>query len=363
MNISEILAALNAHQTRATYGAVGELLGIAAIGVGRHLGQPRAEASWVVSATTEKPTGYNASDYHPDLLSHDKIIRTGNELRGILTGHPPAPDTSQRSGPVPAGEEEFAKVRMVRPAASSSAQQLAGIDLAWMGEKNGSGIAIDTLSDRQLRVEEIHCGIIGLDGVQSILANCQALCGVAIDAPLIIGNTQGARPCEKELTAVYNARWAGCYPSSLTRFPDASSVKLANWLSGQDFSHMGEGNGDRWQIECYPHPAIIELFGLDRRLKYKKGSLGEKRHGQAQLAEHIRSLEVRSSLALKIPNAFDHRLDAGYIESLRGQRLKDNEDALDALICLYIGGQYASGQEMTIFGEDRTGYIVVPKSV
>ena len=50
MDIRTILAGLNTHQIRATYGAVGELLGIPAIGVGRYLGDPRAEASWVVSA-------------------------------------------------------------------------------------------------------------------------------------------------------------------------------------------------------------------------------------------------------------------------------------------------------------------------
>lgn len=243
----------------------------------------------------------------------------------------------------------------------STDTRLAGIDLAWMGDKNGSGIAIGYLSNNVLRVEAIHCGVIGLDRVTDILSGCQALSGVAIDAPLIITNTQGARACERALNAVYSSRWAGCYPSNLTRFPEASSVQLAGWLSQQGFSHLAQGTADRWQIECYPHPAIIELFALDSRLKYKKGSLDEKRIGQAALAAHIRSLASRPSLALEIPSTFSHHLNARHIESLRGQRLKDNEDALDSLICLYVAGLFATGAPISTFGDIDTGYILVPK--
>lgn len=286
-------------------------------------------------------------------------------FRDLLAASDPSDTSFRRSDSakplVQSDHSNQPKVRARTPSQSSPETRLAGIDLAWMGEKNGSGIAIGSLSNNVLRVEAIHCGVIGLYSVNDILSSCQALSGIGIDAPLIITNTHGARPCEKELSTVYNARWAGCYPSNLTRFPDASSVKLASWLSKHGFSHLAEGSGDRWQIECYPHPAIIELFGLDKRLRYKKGSPDEKRQGQAALAGHIRNLASRPALALEIPDAFNHHLDPQYIESLRGQRLKDNEDALDSLICLYVAGLFATGFEMTTFGDMETGYIVVPK--
>ena len=54
-------------------------------------------------------------------------------------------------------------------------------------------------------------------------------------------------------------------------------------------------------------------------------------------------------------------LDSKHIRELQGARLKSNEDALDAIVCLFIAGLYAIGQPMTIFGDFESGYIVVPQ--
>jgi predicted RNase H-like nuclease len=124
--------------------------------------------------------------------------------------------------------------------------------------------------------------------------------------------------------------------------------------------HLGWGNESGWQIECYPHPALIELFGLDKRHKYKKGTQKEKQRGQIELAEYIQSLCSSSTLSLQIPDAFSAYLDAKHIQGLSGQGLKHNEDALDALICLYIAALYAIGKKMVVFGDSEKGYIVVP---
>lgn len=238
--------------------------------------------------------------------------------------------------------------------------RVAGIDLAWNSEKNGSGIAIGLLSDQQITLEELHCGVIGLGNVTGLLDDTHDLRGAAVDAPLIIENSQGARPCEQALNKVYRARWAGCHPSNQSLFPDASSVKLSKWLQTRGMQHLGLGNESGWQIECYPHPALIELFGLEKRHQYKKGTPQEKRQGQIELAQYIQSLCSSSTLSLQIPDAFSAFLDSRHIQQLSGQGLKHNEDALDALICLYIAGLYAMGKEMVVFGDSAKGYIVVP---
>ena len=78
--LPEILAFLNAEQIRATYSAVGELLGIAPRAMGQQLGAPTVERSWIVSAGSGLPTDYNAEETHPSLLGRDEIIRSGTEL-------------------------------------------------------------------------------------------------------------------------------------------------------------------------------------------------------------------------------------------------------------------------------------------
>ncbi len=73
MNSEDILQYLETYRTRATYGAVGELLGIPAIGVASRLGDIRPRASWVVSAKTGLPSGYPAEQCHSELLSNNRI--------------------------------------------------------------------------------------------------------------------------------------------------------------------------------------------------------------------------------------------------------------------------------------------------
>lgn len=79
-SIEEILGFLVDNRTRATYGAVGEVIGSNPRGVGRFLGPKRAEASWVVSAATGLPTGYALALLAPGLDEHPEVIRSGSEL-------------------------------------------------------------------------------------------------------------------------------------------------------------------------------------------------------------------------------------------------------------------------------------------
>ena len=49
--------------------------------------------------------------------------------------------------------------------AGNSAIRLIGVDLAWLSDRNGSGIAIGTVSGKRLRMEEVHVSVVGLDNV------------------------------------------------------------------------------------------------------------------------------------------------------------------------------------------------------
>ena len=85
MDIQTILECLNAVPVRATYGAVGDVLGVRPQVVPRLLGARRPEASWVVNGTTGEPTGYAADETDPRLPG-THVIRTGDELRACLEG-------------------------------------------------------------------------------------------------------------------------------------------------------------------------------------------------------------------------------------------------------------------------------------
>lgn len=235
---------------------------------------------------------------------------------------------------------------------------LAGIDLAWKGDEKPSAIAVGQLTGRTLSVREIEPALIGLESLLEFMEGCGRLHGVAVDASLIIHNKTGQRPCEKELARVYASRGAACHASNLTLYPDPFSVRFSRELEFRGFAHLAK---KQWQIECYPHPSLIEIFSLPKRLKYKKGKVEEKKQGQCRLAELLTSLSGSSRLKLAIPDGSSHHVDPLYIENLKGQSLKTNEDALDAMICLYVAALYASGAQHHLFGNTTTGYIWVPR--
>jgi len=200
-----------------------------------------------------------------------------------------------------------------------------------------------------------------MHNICNFLDSVPDLVGAAIDAPLIIKNPSGNRPCEEGLNRVYGSRWAGCYPSNLSLYPNSSSVQLSKHLQSSGFHHLGNPVNERWQLECYPHPAIIELFKLQRRLDYKKKTVDNRRRGQIQLANYIKGLVHHPVLQLELPQDLELFFDPARINTLGGQALKHNEDALDATICLFFCGLYAFDQPVQIFGDISTGYIIVPQ--
>ncbi len=82
--VKEILHCLNARRIRATYGAVGGVIGVHPRGVGNHLGARRPEASWVVRKKGGKPTGYGPGETHPKLCCRARVIDNCDDLETLL---------------------------------------------------------------------------------------------------------------------------------------------------------------------------------------------------------------------------------------------------------------------------------------
>jgi predicted RNase H-like nuclease len=236
---------------------------------------------------------------------------------------------------------------------------LAGIDLAWACTKNPTAIATGTYDGGILQVTDVHASVLTVDGIVESLLDIEGLTGVAVDASLIIPNISGQRPCERELSAHYGKMGASCHASNLTLYPAAASVALSRKLEEHSFTHLGT---EKWQIECYPHPAIIEIFDLPERLKYKKGRVAEKKAGQKQLASLISGLSNSPTLPLRLGSGVREFIDPAHIDAQRGKALKSNEDMLDAIVCLYVAGLYAIGARHRVFGDTTEGYIWVPAS-
>lgn len=233
---------------------------------------------------------------------------------------------------------------------------LAGIDLAWHG-KRPSGFAIGSLSDNTLHVHHLISEVLTNDELVNKL-NSNDVTGIAIDAPLIIKNQSSMRDCERKIGQLYGAKGASCHTANLTLFPNATSVMLSKQLQQQHYQHI---IGPRWQIECYPHPAIIELFNLEYRLAYKKGLVAARKAGQKALANHLSLLSNKLPFNLHFSDGLEQSLSEGAIDQLKGKQLKNNEDKLDALVCLVIAAMHHLNSTHVV-GSEEDGYIVLPNT-
>ena len=82
--VDNILCCLNAEHVRATYGAVGEVIGVLPLNVRNFLGDRRPKASWVVRKDTGEPSGYTHEEKHRDFDPSSRVIKTGDELNALL---------------------------------------------------------------------------------------------------------------------------------------------------------------------------------------------------------------------------------------------------------------------------------------
>lgn len=231
---------------------------------------------------------------------------------------------------------------------------LAGIDLAWHGTKP-TGLALGRLDDHSLHVDMLFSEVLNNHAICQLMQDYQPT-GIAIDAPLIITNLTGMRQCERGIGKLYGAKGASCHTANLALFPNAVSVQLSRQLQQLHYQHI---TGARWQIEVYPHPAIIELFNLDYRLAYKKGTVAQRKAGQLQLANHLQAIETRLPFALQLGGSVSIAMTEDTINQLKGEQLKKNEDKLDALVCLVIAALHLKGQ-CFIVGNSEEGYIALP---
>jgi predicted RNase H-like nuclease len=238
---------------------------------------------------------------------------------------------------------------------------ILGIDLAWRGGNNTSAISVAQVSgERTIHITKVYPNITNWQKIFAKAIIVKETKGIAIDAPLIVNNISGQRICEKLLSKEYGGRGASCHSTNLTLYPNSDGVNLSNKLNDHGFAHLNCTG--KFQIECYPHPALIEIFSLKYRLKYKKGNIIERRDGQGILADRIMSLKQSNVVKLTLSEETKCLLRKDYIQSLQRRiEIKQNEDALDSIICAYIAGLFYFGCHSKVFGSITDGYIFVPK--
>jgi len=234
-----------------------------------------------------------------------------------------------------------------------------GVDLAW-GQRSPTGVAVLDAAGALC-----HVSVAGDDG--DVLAQLRPYvtgdCVVAIDAPLVVRNPSGNRPCESALNRDFRRFDAGAHPANtgLAWFADGGRGSRLCADLGLDLNPRSPRA--RRALEVYPHAASVVLFGLPKTLKYKQKQGRDCAQLRSELLQLIRFLEGLSaatpSLQLRIPAwaALTESVDTATSKA----QLRRAEDPIDAVLCAYIA-RYAAErpQDVTVYGDTETGCIVTP---
>ncbi|HKH50709.1 MAG TPA: DUF429 domain-containing protein, partial [Mycobacterium sp.] len=185
-------------------------------------------------------------------------------------------------------------------------------------------------------------------------------CLVAIDAPLIVNNATGYRLCETALNRDFQRFEAGARPAYTDKpeFKDPRATRIATSL-GLDMDPTS--GGARRAIEVYPHPATVVLFGLEKTLKYKRGVFEDRQRELLRLMTMIEGLDKATPRLRVNHNVAWVELRKRVEAATRPSQLDRDEDPVDAVICAYVALYwYHRPEDVTIYGDFETGYIVTP---
>lgn len=251
-----------------------------------------------------------------------------------------------------------------------------GIDAAWTHQQP-SGIAL-VVSDgdgwRLLAADSAYDAFYrraagdgaGFDA-NRLLAAAASLAGrpvtlVAADIPLAHAPITARRASDNAVSRLYGARHASTHTPSVTRpGPLADRMRAEFAAAGHELYTAAPLAGGL--IEVYPHPALIELAGAARRLPYKitkaakywpDAGPGERRaRVMEQWRRIVTLLDVRiAGVAALLPPP---------PQVAPARQLKAYEDALDAVVCAWVGICALEGNAIPLGDDDSAIWVPRPR--
>jgi predicted RNase H-like nuclease len=234
-----------------------------------------------------------------------------------------------------------------------------GIDLGW--QSGPSGLCCLTWDSQALTLLELTRQVAIADILSWVDQQTQtdAAALIAVDAPTLIPNPTGMRVPDRLAHQYFGRYDAGCYPANLGRPFAQRMIEFGLSLEQRGFQHaptLEPRQLGRFQIEVFPHPATVHLFGLSRILKYKKGRLADRQVELSKLRNYILTVLPLLEPALHLAEYSLPEIPTS------GAALKALEDQLDSLICAYVAAHwwYWGLKRNLVLGDLAVGYIVVP---
>lgn len=202
-----------------------------------------------------------------------------------------------------------------------------------------------------------------LAGATRLLAG-RAVDVVTIDMPVSLAPITARRFGDDAISREFGAAGCGTHTPNANRPGALGAALTADFaVAGYTVATVKDPPGTLARlVEVYPHPALMRLLNETYRLPCKAGK-SRKYWPTASVPERIEKLlsvyrRILTALNGKIEDVNLPLPEASSCSNLAS--LKRYEDALDALVCAWIGCQYIDGRA-TPFG-DATAAIWVPNA-
>lgn len=256
-------------------------------------------------------------------------------------------------------------------------RSVLGIDAAWTVTQP-SGVALVTDAGTGWKLSAVDSSYAafyrraGLDEhAEGFDASClldsaariggQPVTLVAADIPLARTPITQRRPSDNAVSRLYGARRASTHSPSATR-PGALADGMRADFANAGYALQTTAPASAGLIEVYPHPALIELANAASRLPYKMGKTAKYWPGMAlaerrsllldQWRQIVALLETRIiGVASALPVPFP---------TMTGRGLKAYEDALDAVVCAWVGVCVLDEQAIALGDADSAIWVPLP---
>jgi predicted RNase H-like nuclease len=226
-----------------------------------------------------------------------------------------------------------------------------GIDAAWTAHR-ASGVAVLVGEPSRWRCAGAFASYPALferTGCREVLAAVEAIAGeqanvVSVDMPLATVPITSRRFCDNQISRHFGKFGCGVHSSTPERPGAVSTQLMATFRNvGYELAVHGAPTRDRQVIEVYPHIAVMRLLGESYRVPYKVARAGQY---WPDATPRKRRANIRANLG-RILSALQERIGDVPLElprSLAGPtEIKHFEDALDGVVCAWIGAEYLAG--------------------
>jgi predicted RNase H-like nuclease len=188
---------------------------------------------------------------------------------------------------------------------------------------------------------------------------------ITVDMPLSTISFTSRREADNAISREFGGRWCSAHTPNVNR-PGKLGAQLSTDFKTAGYPLATAVSPKRsipCLIEVYPHPALLSLLKRPRRFPYKVAK-SRKYWPDLDVCERIKTLlaefrEIHSALSRsfdKLPFDLPHPSQVRCLS-----HLKPYEDALDSLICAWVGIEYLNGGAVPL-GDD-TAAIWCPKDV